>query len=305
MERKEYKNSGWARHLTPPDSPLPFLRTVLGSSSLDDTSGKMSLDFIAPGCRARSPTSPNSTFPTSTQSPFFTVGELAPIDLPEVSVHNKDGPLSNTPAANETCARSDKRHNPVSGLPSPVWSSCSDISLPQPSSLDQKQRPNNNYHWQHQDQLQQPLSTNSTYTAPPQTSKGTKLSRRSSPSQNQLPPRPERHLYDSEECYAIIHLRAVLGLKWEEVLKKFSRLFPVGQQRRCKVNLAPGMPHTYQARNVGGLQCKWYRIREEENLRPLRRGEMVDGGLGSEEAQVLERMAGEGVCGEEFLREFR
>jgi hypothetical protein len=37
----------------------------------------------------------------------------------------------------------------------------------------------------------------------------------------------------------------------------------------------------------------------------LRRGELVEIGLNSEEAEVLNRMAEEGVCGDGFLRGFR
>jgi hypothetical protein len=310
MDVKKYETSGWTRQLTPPDSPLPSLRTVLEFCNQGGSSKRMSLDFIAPGCRLpQTSTSSSAIRSSSTRSSPSAASELAPVRRVEVSILNKGEPCSNTPASKSAYTRSHNGHNPISGLPSPVWSSCSDMSLPQPSTFQQMQKSDNHYRQHDQCQLLQPRSRSPgyTYTPPPQPSlsKPTRLNRRPGTSRSQSPPRPDRYTYDSEEIYAIIHLRAVLGLKWKDVLKEFSRLFPVGQQRRCKINSAPGLPPTYHARDVQGLQCRWYRLRDEENLRPLRRGKMVEETVGDVEAQVLERMAREGWCGEEFLRKLR
>jgi hypothetical protein len=322
MDWKENKGLVGTRQLTPPDSPLPPLRNVLGSSSQESTSGKMSLNFIAPGSLSSlsptSPTSPSSTYSVSSRSSFSCANELPSVCLAEVVQLNQEELIPNIAPNTSNHTRSYKAVSPTPGLPSPAWSSCSEPCHPSsPSSHNKKQRSTYHYHQrQRTPQYQQPRSAIYAYSTISHVSPSrlSRLSRHGNghgqspvkrPQSPTAAPRPERHPYDSEERYAIIHLRAVLGLKWEDVLKEFSRLFPVGQPRRCKVNLAPGMPQTYQARNVQGLQCRWYRIREEEGLRPLRRGEMVEAGAGSEEAMVLDRMADEEVCGVSFLREFR
>jgi hypothetical protein len=318
MDSKEYKGPGGIRQLTPPDSPLPPLRNVLGSSSQDNTTGKMSLDFIAPGSRSsQSPTSPSSTCSTSSRSSLSGASEVSSFCLSEVVQLHKKEP-SHTTLNTTNSSRSCKAQSPTPGLPSPAWSSCSEPRQHlRSSSHNPKQRLTHHGHQSQRAQQYQHLRSAIYAYSTPRLLSPSKISKldRHSHSHGQSPikrpqtptaaPRAERHPYDSEERYAIIHLRAVLGLKWEDVLKEFSRLFPIGQPRRCKINLAPGMPQTYQARNVQGLQCRWYRIREEEGLRPLRRGEMVEAGAGSDEAMVLDRMADEGVCGEPFLDEFR
>jgi len=306
MGFREYKPSGDSRQLTPPDSPSPSSHTALGISSQDSTFRKMSLDFIAPGSRAsQSPTSSSATYSSSTRSYFPDTNGLTSLSLclDEMVKHNREHLCPNTPISIERSGGGYRPQSPVSGLPSPGWSPCSESRLTiQTSSLYTHQQTRHSHH--HHDHDHQ-----SDYTYSPHTNiQPSQLhGRNPHPKRRLTTPtatRPDRHPYDAEERYAIIHLRAVLGLKWGDVLKEFSRLFPPGEQRRCKVNLAPGMPQTYQVRNVQGLQCRWYRIREEEGLGPLR-GEICKGGLGSEAAKVLKGMVEEDICGAAFLSEFR
>ena len=77
-----------------------------------------------------------------------------------------------------------------------------------------------------------------------------------------------RNGYDPEERFAVVYLRIKGGLsQWKEVKSAFDVLFPPGQLRRTSAPAVPNnkaLPPTYPERSVGGLECRYYRIRESE-----------------------------------------
>jgi hypothetical protein len=81
------------------------------------------------------------------------------------------------------------------------------------------------------------------------------------------------------------------------VLERFTLLFPPGQVARCQIT---GLPNTYPKRDVQGLQCRWYRIREEEGLVPLRDTQYGDVEM-TTERKVLERMLQEEKVSLQFV----
>lgn len=77
----------------------------------------------------------------------------------------------------------------------------------------------------------------------------------------------DRHSYDDEERYAILYLRIVRGQKWAEILRLFNVLFPPGAPRR---QADKGLTKTYPQRAKGGLECRYYRLRQDLNIQALR-----------------------------------
>lgn len=77
----------------------------------------------------------------------------------------------------------------------------------------------------------------------------------------------DRYNYDDEEKYAILYFRIERAEKWSDILRNFEELFPPGRSRR-----KPGKALTelYVERRKGGLECRYYRLREDHGFRPLR-----------------------------------
>jgi hypothetical protein len=77
----------------------------------------------------------------------------------------------------------------------------------------------------------------------------------------------DRHNYDDEERFAILYLRIIQEEKWSEILKHFNVLFPPGSLRR---QVDKGLTKTYPQRAKGGLECRYYRLRQDLQIPPLR-----------------------------------
>lgn len=298
----EYESPNGNRQLTPPDSPLPSIHAVLGSSQTHTR--KMALDFIAPSNEPSSdrPTLPGLDCLSAAAALHRGSRPSTPMDLPAMTSHYS--PPAPRVLQIETPYRASEGYEyrspisypsppeqhdyRISNLPSPVWSSSnSDLSDSQIYHIEPP--------FPHQSMLPPPLHANMlppfelrprgmTYQHSPPHIPINRLQRRSilhhvenklytspvSMSNNQ-PARKERFPYDDEERYAIIHLRGLKTLKYEDVLIRFHYLFPPGRLRRCRSSGdMKGLPKEYPPRNVQGLQCRWYRIRDEENLPKLR-----------------------------------
>ena len=328
---------------TPPNSPVDATyKTPLteASSPIGKSIGKMSLDFIAPGGRSRSFSSTNaqslpSPVPSSPGSPSPSNRSSL-----ELNMHARRATLQFTlpslekfPPVDLTTARSASWPTPNTippfippaprSAPTPTTPRRTPLRLPR---LDMDGRPivvPPQPHIQHQHQQ-------------PQTPK-------------RIDQREDRHPYDAEEKYAIIYLRVIKHLRWDDVLLRFHTLFPPGRPRRCTVSSSPfsgagaaaavaaanttadssdssgpggaastaaaaaaaasvhsNLPPVYTRRNVQGLQCRWYRIRDEEGLVKLRGSwSMCVGAVGRKEKKVLEEMERAGVVGEKFLSMLR
>lgn len=135
-----------------------------------------------------------------------------------------------------------------------------------------------------------------------------------------LETRDYRQQYDAEEQYAVIFLRDIAcdsKLDWAGVVERFNKLFPVGMTRRCSYlsgpilrsspkSSAPKSPGvvrlqlspTYTARSIGGLQCRYYRLLEQEGKskgsKLMRKNTVL-------ERMVLNEMERRGLVGEKFL----
>lgn len=290
------------RQLTPPDSPLPSIHAVLSSSK--PHTRKMALDFIAP-CNDSSsdrPILPGLDCLSAAAALHRGSRPSTPLELPVMTSHyspseprilQMETPYNtlesydyrspmNQPSPPE---QHDYR---TSNLPSPAWSSSnSDLSDSQIYHIDSP--------FPHQSMLPPPVHANmlplfesrsrgmAYHNTPPLTSVNrlkrrsiqhhaeNKLYTSSGSMNNNQPARAERFPYDDEERYAIIHLRGLKTLKYEDVLIRFNYLFPPGRLRRCRSSGdMKGLPKYYPPRNIQGLQCRWYRIRDEENLPKLR-----------------------------------
>ena len=84
-------------------------------------------------------------------------------------------------------------------------------------------------------------------------------------------------------------------------MTRFSKLFPANTPRRCTWTKVRGLLPMYPERNVGGLQCRYYRIRQEENLGQLRDTEGMANVAGHGE-EVLEKIAREGKLSKVFRK---
>jgi hypothetical protein len=90
-------------------------------------------------------------------------------------------------------------------------------------------------------------------------------------------PRKDRHPYDDDERWAMLYLRVISETNWDDVVRKFAQVFPPGTPRRCTNDSAKPCPETYVKRCTQGLQCRYYRVRDEEGLRQLRDGGLLPG----------------------------
>lgn len=77
----------------------------------------------------------------------------------------------------------------------------------------------------------------------------------------------DRHNYDDEEKFAILYLRIEREEKWSSVQQYIHQLFPPGTLRR---QAGRGLTKYYVERRKGGLECRYYRLREDYNLTALR-----------------------------------
>lgn len=80
----------------------------------------------------------------------------------------------------------------------------------------------------------------------------------------------DRHNYDDEEKFAILYLRIERGEKWSDVQRHIHMLFPPDAPRR---QAGKGLTRFYVRRRKGGLECRYYRLREDLNLKALRSSE--------------------------------
>ncbi|KAF2420319.1 hypothetical protein EJ08DRAFT_738666 [Tothia fuscella] len=289
---------GWSRQLTPPHSPVSPTRGVLPQNTQSSSSNKMSLDFIAPGSCLTQASNPRRHTPgleCLSEAAMIHSGLQARAPYSPVSTSSSNGSEAGHTLPNRTLR-----------LPSPSWSSCSDSGnsscsdgrLPKYAEIVRRVAQLNSTQTPRSRTLylpSQPISHQR-----PQLEHSYRIQKRSITPQLQHiqdAQRGERPGYDPEGRYAIIYLRGVLNLKWLEVEKQFTLIFPPGQPRRCQVT---GLPTTYQKRNMQGLQCRWYRIREEEGLKPLREGES-GADEGSAERRVLEKMVMEGKVSKRFV----
>lgn len=250
----------------------------------------MALDFIAPG---NCSTSTGLAIPGGRSLEFLSAAASIHRGSRPVTPYSSHEPSSNfktpfnSPELDQT--KYFGAESPITSLPSPTWTVSGDP--PQPHI---KREASSAFY---SDQSSDLDGFSSSSERP---SKFQKRSRNSLP---EFTPsaRTERHAYDPEERYAIIYLRSVKDLKWEDVLRRFTILFPPATLRRCRSAVARGLPHIYQTRNVQGLQCRWYRIREEESLPQLRRDQQVEGG-GSAEREVLDRIVRAGLLSKGFIK---
>jgi hypothetical protein len=275
----------WVRHPTPPDSPPPaYSRTMRPTRADTSTCEKMSLDFIAPGSRSTE----YANLRRSSPDPDY-LGETT------LSYRGLRTDTPSSPISTASLSGSNSNYSPTrrsARPPSPIWSSYSVSTLGLQPQCFQLRPPTShrpalpvlsntiNFHQGHPHRIQKhPPSPPPPYTSTQATTRG------------------ERPGYCPEGRYAIIYIRGVLNYKWSEVLERFTLLFPPGQVTRCRVT---GLPNTYPKRDVQGLQCRWYRIRVEEGLVPLRETPCANGEL-TPERRVLERMIGEGKVNMEFV----
>ncbi|KAF2400665.1 hypothetical protein EJ06DRAFT_556198 [Trichodelitschia bisporula] len=258
--------SSWHRQMTPPqspsDQPFPELPSALT---------KMSLDFIVSGSQASSA----NHFSSSSFS-----GSFEATERPELMTRRASDSYRSPPSS----IRSDDSDGPSSPITNPPF------TLPPFSELAPELAPEG-----HGPPRHPRTSTLDHYPL--------RLHQHSSPPSSKhhpTPLRPERHPYDAEELTAIIYLRAACNLRWHEVHRCFLRIFPPNTPRRCQAAIAKGLPKFYLERNVQGLQCRWYRLREEEGLAALRKG-----GGGKGERSALERMSRKGEISMEFWNRLR
>ena len=276
----------WGR--TPPSSPETLSsQTPDIDPTVSISLSKMSLDFIAPGAQANRPPSPVASTHTTSE---FDSHDTAPIEQeqqlppPTINVATTSSPRPARPIFSEIPHFAPPPPPPPLPPPPP----------PTPSTTPSRRTLN-----------LPPLAPNR------------RTPRRRTRSTRRTDQRKDRHLYDTEEKYAIIYLRVIKNLEWNKVLLSFHRLFPLGEPRRCYIPSSPGtitggnegehasLPSRYTQRNVQGLQCRWYRIRQEEGLVKLREsrrgGFLASPGVVRKEMRVLERMEKAGEVGRKFL----
>ncbi|KAF2100814.1 hypothetical protein NA57DRAFT_54887 [Rhizodiscina lignyota] len=108
----------------------------------------------------------------------------------------------------------------------------------------------------------------------------------------------DRHNYDEEEKFAILWLRIVREEKWTEVLRHFHILFPPDVPRR---QAGKGLTARYFRRRKGGLECRYYRLREDLYMKPLRSVEYDS----ANDRAVLARMHQTAGLSNDFLERLR
>jgi len=319
MNLTDSKSGLTTRQLTPPDSPHSPAPLHTVPSGGTNKAGKMSLDFIAPGSRSQSPEPvPTIVKPTlpgleclsaaaslhrGSRPSTPSVRLLVSTSFPSISTNSILNTPFNTPE--QAVFRPNECRPRLMDYPSPTWSNCSDLPLDKPVSKL--------HHYNQTFRLPsiKPIQPIQHYThpksraftslpSPPRTHPNRVTKRTHQQNTRNLPidhtsARAERFPYDPEERYAIIHLRGLKNLKYEDTLARFNVLFPPGMPRRCRAAVAKGLPPTYTQRNVQGLQCRWYRIRDEENLPKLRSsGHGGDRGRVEEVLALVEREGGMG-----------
>jgi hypothetical protein len=296
------------RQLTPPNSPsssdhtmLPPIKTSWLEENLSKLTGKMSLDFIAPG--SRSP-SPQQNFPRTLprleilsaaaaihrgsrpSSSFLpSIGTGAGLPHPAFTPQNSPQLLKLQPAQDEYYTSSS------GGLPSPVWSNYSE---PHPV----QQRDNLHFNLGIRDRRPSDSTCSTEYdTRPPvYTSVGvrsTRVQKRSPRATRSIATssRGERYPYDAEERFALVYLRREdfeKKLEWKDVMIRYSLLFPASHARRYRSKdgtQARGLPPYYPQREIQGLQCRLYRIRTDEEL-PKSRDAAGVGGIDTAKARA-------------------
>ena len=93
--------------------------------------------------------------------------------------------------------------------------------------------------------------------------------------------RPDRPEYDNEELFAVVYLRIrTPHSQWKDHKAAFDRLFPPGSARRPGSPAPEGkqLPARYPTRTVGGLECRYYRIRDDRGMRKVRENRRSGGG---------------------------
>jgi hypothetical protein len=109
--------------------------------------------------------------------------------------------------------------------------------------------------------------------------------------------RPDRPEYDHEELFAVVYLRIrTPHSQWKDHKAAFDRLFPPGAPRRAGAPAPEGkqLPARYPMRTVGGLECRYYRIRDDRGMRKVREnrrsvgnGETISPVGGEEDLELL------------------
>jgi hypothetical protein len=121
-----------------------------------------------------------------------------------------------------------------------------------------------------------PIYRRSSYSPPPSSPSTGSTSSRSRSISPIFSSRAERHEYDPEERFAVVYLRIMAGLsQWKDVKAAFDIIFPPGLRRRNSTPTATNnkaLPQVYAERSVGGLECRYYRIRELEGMKKVREG---------------------------------
>ena len=77
----------------------------------------------------------------------------------------------------------------------------------------------------------------------------------------------DRNTYDDEEKFAILYLKIMRDDRWSDTLAHFHALFPPGALRRQR---GKGLTQRYDERKIGGLECRYYRLRDEAGMDQLR-----------------------------------
>jgi hypothetical protein len=121
-----------------------------------------------------------------------------------------------------------------------------------------------------------PVSHRASYSPPPSSPSVGSTSSRSRSISPVFSSRAERHEYDPEERFAVVYLRIMAGQsQWKDIKSAFDVIFPPGQPRRMIAPTATNskaLPQFYPERSVGGLECRYYRIRELEGMKKVREG---------------------------------
>lgn len=218
---------------------------------------QMSFDFIAPGFNAASPPQP---YPPKDETFRTTLHPL----MTENIGHQSRTTKPSLPGIWEINLPSP--HNHYRTTPYPAIRTSYNTS-PHPTH----RKP---------DQTTPPLS--------PSSSSASSSSRSSSPP---LPRRLERHEYDPEERFAVVYLRLNMKINaWKDLEEAFDVMFPPGKARRPSAPPAPqnkALPRTYPKRTIGGLECRYYRIRKDEGMSKVRERRKQGG---TRETQALTRM---------------
>lgn len=274
-------------HSTPPDSPQSTIRKAPHATlpSINSGLARMSLDFITESVPSQSavPT-PSSLARNSPEEDTPTSIPRVPLQLP--GIESLQLVTTNNPTL-------------------PNWSTSNNILLFIPPNA-----PSTNLSRRHRRERSSPIfSRQRLQILVPNRVPARPTRHHTTRGQSQ---REDRHPYDPEEIYAMMCLRDGGDRRWADVLECFHRLFPIGQPRRFKVSTGArtgaaqhgNLPPVYTNRNIQGLQCRWYRVRERHGLPKLRAGESNKDPAARrrEEKPILDEMERSGELSEAFLR---